>query len=108
MKGLFLCDKFNWILWLETAMGARDDMPDAVVADLTNVKYLALRHHSWDLFLRFAEQRGERASAGVLLRCQLKYLVSFKQLILIQGDEEDMGGLFSLTSGHMTFKDTPP
>jgi hypothetical protein len=49
--------------WLEIAMGAHDDMPDAVVADLDNVKYLAVRHRMWEPFLKIW---GE--SAGVQLR----------------------------------------
>jgi hypothetical protein len=34
--------------------------------------------------------------------------VGLKQLILVQGDKEDKDGLFSLTPGHITFKDTSP
>jgi hypothetical protein len=102
-------DKFSGPWGQKLAMGAHDDMPAAVVADLNNVKYLAMRHRIWDLFLRMAEERGVRASAGVLLRRQLMYLwVSLKQLILVQGDKEDMDGLFALTPGYITFKDTPP
>lgn len=83
MIELFLWDKFSWNLWLEMAIGAHDDMSDAVVEDLKNVKYLALRHRTWDLFLRTAERRGARSSAGVLLRRQLMYCVRLKQLILV-------------------------
>jgi hypothetical protein len=52
MIDIFLQDRFVWTWWIEIAMAAApNEMPCAVIADLENVKYLALRHRMWDLLL---------------------------------------------------------
>lgn len=85
-------------------MDAPDELPDSVIADLKNIQYLAIRHCMWEPYLR----RGERSSAGVLLRRQFIHWFSLKQVILVQGDKEDQDRLFTLTPGHITLNDTAP